>query len=77
MGLVVAVDFDLDVPPFYPANSAIFPSAQADRGRQWNGLNQCPPNPGPRPPALPCTMTGVTGLYSEIELLWDNTAEVQ
>ena len=31
----------------YPANSAIFPPAQAELGRQWN--NQ--PNPGVRPPA--------------------------
>ena len=27
----------------YPANSAIFPSAQAELGRQWN--DQCQPNP--------------------------------
>ena len=48
--------------PSYPANSAIFPSAQAELGRQWNDLNQCQPNPrnkcqpnpSPRPPAPPC-----------------------
>ena len=35
--------------PSCPANSAIFPSAQADLGRQWNDPNRCQPKPGDRP----------------------------
>ena len=45
--------FDIDVPQFfsrYAANAAIFPSAQAELGRQWNELNKYQPNPGVRPP---------------------------
>ena len=46
--LVVAdicwVDFDLDGPSCCPADSAKFPSAQAEPCRQWNEQNHSPPN---------------------------------
>ena len=50
------VDLVLDVPLFWPANSAILLSAQAELGRKWKDLNQCQPNPAVRPPAPPCIM---------------------
>ena len=42
MGLV---DYDLCVPPYYPAASAKFPSPQVELARQWNTHNSSQPNP--------------------------------
>ena len=54
------VDFDLDVPQFFPAAQPIQPCSHLPKqnyavGRQWNDPNQCQPNPGDLPPAPPCT----------------------
>ena len=35
---------NFDQLPGYPANSAIFPSAQAELCKQWKNFNQCQPN---------------------------------
>ena len=40
--------------PSYPANSATFPSAQAEPDEQWHDTNQCRPDPAMRPPVPPC-----------------------
>ena len=54
------VDLDLYVAPSCPADSAEFPSALAELGRQWNSQNPSQPNPGGRPDETPCTVHFLT-----------------